>query len=159
MHTRRKLRRLVGTAGAVAALGALVPALSAVGAPLVPFGVATSSAAAGMSYNTGFSASTTIVVTRVGNWFLVDDTIRVIAGAGCVPIALDNTRVWCGAPTVLGAFRPFRVSAQGGNDTVWNQTDGRMIGNGGPGNDALVGSPTAPDSLDGGSGDDTLNGR
>ena len=60
MHTRRKLGRLVGTAGAVAALGALVPALSAVGAPLVPFGVATSSAATGMSYNTGFSASTTI---------------------------------------------------------------------------------------------------
>jgi len=158
MFTRRHVVRAATAVGAVAALAAALPG-SAAAAPLIPFGVATSSAIAGMSYNTSFGASTTIVVSRVGNWFLVDDTIRVVAGAGCLPIPADNTRVWCAAPKVGLVFRPFQVFAKAGNDAVWNQSDVRMIADGGLGSDALVGSPTASDILAGGEGDDVVNGR
>ena len=163
MTTRRHVRRAAAAAlGVAAAIAVVSPAPEAgavAAAPLFPFGVATSSAAAGMTYNTAFAASTTIVVSRVGNWFLVDDTIRVVAGAGCLPIAGDNTRVWCAAPKVGAVFRPFHVFAKGGNDAVWNQTDVRMIGDGGDGNDTLVGSLTASDILDGAAGNDLVNGR
>jgi Ca2+-binding RTX toxin-like protein len=151
---QRRARTLAAMAAVAVALGAGAAPSAHAAAP----GTVKASAADGMTY--GASAdSTTITVTQAGNQLTVDDTVPLIAGIGCAPVAGDSTKATCTVPLT----KRFKVLAGSGDDTVNNLTTLGMVADGGIGIDHLnggngSGTLQSLDDLDGGSGDDVISG-
>lgn len=148
----RRLALLVVAAGAL-----LVAAPTAAGA-VAPNGTAQVDAT-GMRF-TGLNGANQVTVGITGNRFLIKDIAPITAGPGCVVAGVEVGKfgVFCQIPlNANGTRRPFRVNLGGGDDTVTNTADVRMIAIGGSGNDTLLGGP-APDSLTDSFGGDVLRG-
>ncbi len=104
----------------------------------------------------------TPVFTRSGTTLIVDDRVPLKAGAGCVAVKGDSTKVRCTRPLWYDI-----IAALGdGNDTLTNKIRVRFWGSGGAGTDTLYGGPGIDlfhgdggnDTLYGGAGDDQLLG-
>jgi Ca2+-binding RTX toxin-like protein len=148
MHhfTQRTLTAMAALAASALAAGAAAPAHAAASP-----GTVTANDADGITY-TASDDSSKIHITQQG-YLVVDDTVPLKAGAGCVPVVGDPTQAWCLATVA----KRFTVSAAGGNDTVTNHTSLQMTAHGGIGDDSLYGGAAA-DTLNGGAGDDQLRG-
>ncbi|MEU4424400.1 hypothetical protein AB0F81_27590 [Actinoplanes sp. NPDC024001] len=88
-------------------------------------------------------------------YLTIDDRHPIHAGAGCQPVAGDNTKVTCG----LGELTErLRIHTYDRNDTVVNETRLKLIARGGSGSDTITGA-SAGDLIHGGSGADRLYGN
>jgi serralysin len=146
---------------AVAVLATLVALVIA--APAQAAGGGTALVSAGQLRYAAAAGDVNIIrIVRVGNAHFVDDSVRIVAGAGCAyPNPLDVTVVRC-----PGTITRILISPGDRGDTVRNETstpsslrgnDGsdRLVGGGG--NDTLTGDG-GDDRLEGGAGADKLNG-
>lgn len=97
-----------------------------------------------------------------GEKFVIDDVVPIEAGAGCLPVAGDPTKVTCVAFKQGNKFKEFQVLSGNGNDRVVNRTSSTtttgapMNANGGPGDDTLIGDIKTHDTLAGAGNNDQL---
>ncbi|WP_270006781.1 calcium-binding protein [Solirubrobacter deserti] len=106
----------------------------------------------------GGDADNNVRFTLSGSSIIVDDVVPLAIGTGCAPVAGDPTKANCVAPKAGNDFKDVVALAGLGNDRVVNSSGVPMQGNGGPGNDTLIGDLKAKDMLTGSSGNDELHG-
>ena len=99
-------------------------------------------------------ARNTPVFTRSGNTLTVDDRVPLKAGAGCVAVAGDRTKVRCTRPLWYDVI----ANLGDGNDTVTSKIGLRFWASGEAGNDVMNGGPGI-DLFIGGTGNDTIHGN
>jgi Ca2+-binding RTX toxin-like protein len=105
-------------------------------------------------YTAAPGKANTVVLTRSGNTITVDDVYGIKAGAGCVKVSGDTTKIRC-TPKVAPAW--VRVDLSDRNDTVINKSGLSMTAWGRAGNDKITGGP-GRDNLYGGEGADAIWG-
>jgi serralysin len=95
-----------------------------------------------VTFTADYGVRNKVVITRSGRTVTIDDRVAVKPGKGCKQVKGDKTRVRCKtkkAPTTVA------VKVYDRNDSVVNNSDLKMVANGGDGSDKLVGGPKADD--------------
>ncbi|MCO8274550.1 hypothetical protein M1L60_28525 [Actinoplanes sp. TRM 88003] len=105
-----------------------------------------------VTYTAATGKANTVVLTQSGNTVTVDDTMAIKAGAGCVAVSGDATKIRC-TPKVTVNW--IRVDLGDKNDIVVNQANLGMTARTGAGNDRITGGPKR-DDVYAGDGDDVI---
>jgi Ca2+-binding RTX toxin-like protein len=151
LNNRKTVRAAAVALGAVAVAGVAWIAIPADAATTGVVSVVSSNV---VVYAAATGKANVVVVSRSGNTITVDDVYGIKAGAGCVAVSGDTTKIRC-TPRVAPAW--VRVDLQDGNDTVVNNSGLSMSAWGRAGNDKITGGPRG-DNLLGGDGVDAIWG-
>ncbi|WP_127498806.1 calcium-binding protein [Actinoplanes solisilvae] len=95
-----------------------------------------------ITYTAASGKANVVTLLRSGNTILVDDIYGISAGAGCVKVSGDVTRISC-TPKVAPVW--IRVDTGDGNDKIYNRTNLGTTVRAGTGNDLVTGGPTRDD--------------